>query len=197
MIMCMTSDGWLNIYSWQPGLIYLNNFIMKGKGSLSIEIPSEANRETALGRVFRDTEDALDFFSFFLSSLTVETQQWGGWRWATGSFGNHFEAAALVTELNVSLRATLQLLAFFEDWYIFLCVFNFCSKFSLIVQQPMKRNDASCAQWMPPSSHPYPHIPLCLTLQPILLPDSDRRPREEEDSDGESCSTLNPWRHGT
>lgn len=59
--------------------------------------------------------------------------------------------------------------------------------------QPMKRNNTTCAQLMPPRNHPYPHMPACLTLEPTLLPDSDRRPTEEASS-MENHAGL--WTHG-
>lgn len=139
------------------------------------------------------------FFLFFPDQHATGGGDWGR-RWPWDSCGIHLNTAPSVCVIQMSLFKLLQnnLLKGGLAALLFLHGFIFCSKFPRALQQPMKRNNASYAQLMPPRSHPYSHnMPVWLWNLCYCQTPTDCTPREEEDSDGKSCSTLNPWRHGT
>lgn len=167
---------------------------------MSIEIPPEASGTIAPVRVLGPLRTRWTFFPFsFLSQSTHNNEK-------EDTDGRSILQGFVVRHLDPRLASDyLGETCFKEDWPILspgsccnhILLPSFRAQFSSLWKELTRLTRSWCLRKATPILTCQSYDICHMTLEPISVPDTDRRPGEEEDSDGKPCSTLNPWRHGT
>lgn len=163
--------------------------------------PTEASGTIALVRVFGTLRTRWTFFLFFsfLSQSTRNNEK-------EDKDGRSILQGFVVRHLDPRLPSDyLGETCFKEDWLILspgsccnhILLPSLRAQFSSLWKELTRLTRSWCLRKATPILICQSYDICHMTSEPISVPDSDRRPGEEEDSDGKPCSTLNPWRHGT